>query len=429
MKVKVENIETNIIQLEIEVDPAEFDKGMEKSYRKNVSKFSISGFRKGKVPRKVVERYYGEDIFFEDAINFVIPEVYDKVIKEKEIQAVSQPEFDVLQIGNGQNFIFTAKITIKPEVVLGQYLEIEITKQEVSITDNDVDEELNTMAEKSSRLINIEDRNIQKGDIAVIDFEGLIDEKPFEGGEASDYFLEIGSGQFIHGFEDQLIGAKIDDELDVNVNFPEEYFVEELKGKPVTFKVKIKGIKKKEIPVIDNEFAKDVSEFDTLEELRENVRKEAIIKEERKVKRQTEEEVIRKAVENAEIDVPQIMVDNRVDAIVDEFKARLLYQQGIELESYLKSINLELDGFKEKQKEQALMDVKTQLVIEKIMKIENIQVLEEELEEKLKEYAEVSGKNYQEYTKLLTGEHIEYIKKELQFNKTIELLVNSAKCV
>jgi trigger factor len=428
MNVKVQDIEKNVVQLEIEIDASKFDEGMEKSYRKNMKRFSIPGFRKGKVPRKVVERYYGEAVLYDDAVNFICPEAYEQAIKENDIHAVSQPEINIVQIGNGENFIFTAKVTVKPQVELGEYLGIEAKMQEVNVTDEDVEKELNTMAERNSRLVNVENREVQDDDTAVIDFEGFVDGEPFEGGKASDYYLNIGSGQFIPGFEEQLKGAKIDEELDVNVTFPEDYVESELAGKPAVFKVKIKGIKKKELPIIDDEFAKDVSEFDTLEEYKEDLKNKIIEREENRVKNEIENEVIKTVVENAKVDIPQVMIDNRLDGIVQDFDLRLRYQ-GVDLESYLKMTNTDITTFREKYTEIAANDVKTQLVIEKIKDKENIDVTEDEFEEELKKYADNSNKSYEEYKKLLSEDDIEYIKNNFKARKTIEFLVKNAKLV
>jgi trigger factor len=428
MNVKVQDIEKNVVQLEIEIDVSKFDEGMEKSYKKNMKRFSIPGFRKGKAPRKVVERYYGEAVLYDDAVNFICPEAYEQAIKENDIHAVSQPEINIVQIGNGENFIFTAKVTVKPQVELGEYLGIEAKRQEVNVTDEDVEKELNTMAERNSRLVNVENREVQDDDTAVIDFEGFVDGEPFEGGKASDYYLNIGSGQFIQGFEEQLKGAKIDEELDVNVTFPEDYGESELAGKPAVFKVKIKGIKKKELPIIDDEFAKDVSEFDTLEEYKEDLKNNIIEREENRVKNEIENEVIKTVVENAKVDIPQVMIDNRLDGIIQDFDLRLRYQ-GVDLDSYLKMTNTDITTFREKYTEIAANDVKTQLVIEKIKDKENIDVTEDEFEEEMKKYADNSNKSYEEYKKLLREDDIEYIKNNFKARKTIEFLVKNAKLV
>jgi len=428
MNVKVQNIEKNVVQLEIEIDAGKFNEGMEKSYRKNMKKFNIPGFRKGKAPRKVVERYYGENVLYDDAVNFIFPEAYDQAIKENNIHPVSQPEIDIVQIGNGGSFIFTAKIMVKPQVELGEYLGIEIEKQEADVTDEDVEKELNMIAERNSRLINVEDREIQDDDTAVIDFEGFIDDEPFEGGKASDYYLNIGSGQFIPGFEEQLKGAKINEELDVNVTFPEEYKESELAGKPALFKVKIKGIKKKELPVMDDEFAKDVSEFDTFDEYKTDLKNKIIEREENRIKHEIREKVIKKVVDNAEVDIPQVMIDKRIDNILQDFDLRLRYQ-GTDLETYLKTTNNDISEFRGIYQAMACNDVKTQLVVEKVSEMESIDITEDELDEEIKKYADNSKKSYEEVKELLTEDNIEYIKSNLIVSKTIDFLVENAKFI
>ncbi|NLC68215.1 MAG: trigger factor [Clostridiaceae bacterium] len=428
MNVKVENVEKNVVRLEIEVDASTFEEGMNKSYRKNAGRFSVPGFRKGKVPRKIVERYYGEQVLYEDAINFICPEAYEQAIKGNNIHPVSEPEIDIVQIGSGQNFIFTAKVTVKPEVELGEYLGIEVKKDEVNVTDEDVEKELKMVAERNARLVNIDDRGIQEGDIAVIDYEGFIDDRPFEGGKAVDYYLEIGSGNFIPGFEEQLAGAKTGDEIEVKVTFPGEYRVEELAGKDATFKVKVKGIKVKEIPAIDDEFAKDVSEFDTIEEYRKDMKNKIIEREELIQKRKIEDEIVKKVVENSKVDIPQVMVDKRIDRVLQELGLSLYYR-GLSLESYMKATGKDINKLREEYRDEAYNDVKTQIVLEKIIEVENIAVAEEDLDEEIRKLAGDAKKSYEEYKKLLSDDDIEYIRRSIQVNKAIEFLVKNAKFV
>ena len=428
MNVKVENVKKNVVQLEIEVDASAFEEGMNKSYRKNAGKFNVPGFRKGKVPRKIVERYYGEQVLYEDAINFICPDAYEQAIKENDIHPVSEPEIDIVQIGSGQSFIFTAIVTVKPEVELGEYLGIEVEKNEVNVTDEDVEKELKVIAEQNARLVNIEDRGIQEGDIAIIDYEGLIENEPFEGGKAVDYYLDIGSGTFIPGFEEQLIGAKTGDSLDVNVTFPEEYKNEELAGKDAMFKVQIKGIKVKEIPAIDDEFAKDVSEFDTIEEYKKDLKNKIIEREEFIQKRKTEDDVVKKVVENAKVDIPQVMVDRRIDRMLQELNLRLLYQ-GLSLESYVKATGMDIDKLREDYRDEAYNDVKTQIVLDKVIEAEGIVAVEEELDEEIRKFADNAKKSYEEYKKLLKDDDIEYIGRSIQVNKAIDFLVENAKFI
>jgi trigger factor len=426
MQVKVENIEKNVVQLEIVVDAAKFEVGMQKSFAKNANKFSIPGFRKGKAPRHIVEKFYGEQALYEDAINIVCPDAYDAAVEENDLHPVSKPEIDIKEIGKGKDLVFTAKVTVKPEVELGQYKEVEVTKAIATVTDEDVEKELAATAEKNSRLITIEDRSIQSGDTAVIDFEGFIDEKPFEGGKGTDYSLVIGSGTFIPGFEEQLIGVAKDSELDVNVSFPEDYGKAELAGKPALFKVKIKEIKLKELPTLDDEFAKDVSEFETLEDYKADIRKKLVEKAEHKAEHENEDNVIEKIVENATVDIPEVMIEKHIDDLVYDFGMRLRYQ-GMDLEKYIEIMGMDMKTFREQFSKRAAQEVKTQLVIEKIGKDENIEVTQEDLDAEIKKYAENYKQTEEELRKQLKDDDLEYIKSTLVAKKTVDFLVASAK--
>jgi trigger factor len=428
VNVKVENIEKNVVQLEIEVDATKFEQGMQKSFQKNVKRFNIPGFRKGKAPRNVVERYYGAEILYEDAINFVCPEAYDEAVEQNNIHPVDRPEIDIKQIGEGQNLIFTAKVTVKPEVELGEYKGVEVSKVDVTVTDEDVEQELKKAIEKNARLITIDDRGIQTDDIAVIDFEGFIDGTPFEGGKASDHELTIGSGQFIAGFEEQLIGAKTGDDVEVNVTFPEDYGNKDLAGKPAVFKVKVKEIKLKELPVADDEFAKDVSEFDTLAEYKESLRKKLVEDAEHKAKHQTENNVISKAVENATVDIPHVMIEKHVDNLIYDFDMRLRYQ-GLDLNKYLEIMGMDTDAFRKQFEDRAENEVKSQLVLEKVGDVEKLDANEEEINEEIKKLAENYKQNEEDFKKHLRSEDIEYIKGTIINRKTVDLLVQNAKVV
>ncbi len=427
MNVKVENIDKNVVQLEIEVDAAKFEEGMEKSYRKNAKKFNVPGFRKGKAPRKIVERYYGEQVLYEDAINFVCPEAYDLAVKEKGLQPVERPEIDIKQIGGGNSLIFTARVTVKPDVELGEYKGVEVKKAEASVTDEDVENELKRIAERNARLVTVEDRPAQNGDTVFIDFEGFIDGKPFEGGSGKGYPLVLGSGTFIPGFEDQLVGVSAGEEKEVNVTFPEDYKAD-LAGKQAMFKVKVNEIKLRELPALDDEFAKDVSEFDTLEafkaDLREKLRKEA----EHRAEHENENNVIDRVVENATVDIPRVMIDNRIDSMVRDFDLRLRYQ-GLDLQKYLEIMGLEYDDFRKQFEQSAEKDVKTQLVIEKIGEVENVEVSEADVEAEIARIAENYKQSAEDFKKHLTDDDIQYIKADLKFRNTIKLLVDNAKFV
>ncbi len=426
MSVKIEKPEKNVVKLEIQVEAKAFDEYLNKAFLKNKSRFNIPGFRKGKAPRAMVERYYGEGVLYEDAINFACAEAYDKAIDENDIKPVDRPEIDVVQIGSGQDFIFTATVTVMPEVVLGEYKGLEAKKDDVVITDDDVEEELKRVADRNSKLITIEDRPVQDGDTVNIDFEGSVDGVPFDGGTAKGYTLVVGSGTFIPGFEDQLIGAALGSEVDVNVTFPEDYHSEDLKGKAALFKVKINEIKKKELPEINDEFASDVSEFETLEEYKADIRKKLTERAQAEADRKFEEEIIKKAVDNAQCDIPEVMVNRRLDGMLNQFDMQLRYQ-GMNLENYMKMMGMEESKLREDFRENAYQDVKTQLVMEKIAEVENVEVTPEEYEEELKQIADRYNQPVEEMKKHLRGDDIEYIKDSIERRKTVALLVENAK--
>ena len=426
MSVKIEKMEKNTVKLEIQVEAKAFDEYLNKAFLKNKSRFNIPGFRKGKAPRAMVERYYGEHVLYEDAINFACADAYDKAIDENNIEPVDRPEIDIVQIGSGKDFIFTATVTVKPEVVLGDYKGLEAKKEEVVVTDDDVEEELKRIAERNSKLISIEDRPVQDGDTVNIDFEGSVDGVKFEGGTAKGYTLVVGSGTFIPGFEDQLIGAELGSEVDVNVTFPEDYHSEDLKGKAALFKVKINEIKKKELPEINDEFASDVSEFETLDEFKADIRKKLTERAQAQADRKFEDEIIKKAVDNAQCDIPEVMVNRRLDAMLNQFDLQLRYQ-GMSLESYLKMMGMEESKLREAYRESAYEDVKTQLVMDKIAEVENIEVTPEEYEEELKQMADRYNQPVEEMKKHLRSDDIEYIKDSIERRKTIALLVENAK--
>lgn len=428
MQVKVENVEKNVVQLEIEVDAEQFDGGLQKAFVKNAGKFNIPGFRKGKAPRYIVEKFYGEQVLYEDAINMVCPDAFEKAVEENDVHPVDRPEIDIKQIGKGQNLIFTARVTVKPEVELGQYKDVEVKKADAMVTDDDVDKELEKAAEKNSRLVTIDDRPVQSGDTAIIDFEGFIDGTPFEGGKGEDYSLVIGSGSFIPGFEDQLVGKEAGADVDVNVSFPEDYGKTELAGKPALFKVKIKEIKLKELPALDDEFAKDVSEFDTLEEYKSDLRKKLVERAEHKAEHENEDNVVEKVVENAVVDIPPVMVEKRTDDIVYDFSMRLRYQ-GLELDKYLEVMGMDAATFRQQFSKRAEGEVKTQLVLEKVGKAENIGVSDEELDGELKRLAENYKQSEEDFKKQLKNDDIEYIRGNLVVKKTVDFLVENARLV
>lgn len=428
MSVKMEKKEKNIIQLEIEVDASKFEEGLQKSYFKNVKKFNVPGFRKGKVPRNIVERHYGEEVLYEDAINIVCSEAYDKAVEDNDIHPVDRPDIDIKQIGKGQNLIFVADVTVRPEVTIGQYKGVEVEKVRAMVTEDDVDKEIEKTAEKSARLITVEDRGIEKGDIADLDFEGFIDGVPFEGGKASGYRLEIGSGNFIEGFEEQLMGAKPGDDVEVNVTFPDDYSSEDLAGKAALFQVIINDVKIKELPLLDDEFAKDVSEFDTLEEYKSDIRKKLTEAAEHKAKHETEDRIINKVNENSTVDIPDVMIQKHIDNLIRDFDSRLR-QQGLDLEKYLGIMDMGYVDFRSQFEKRAEAEVKTQLVLDAVCKAENIQATEDEFNEELVKVAENYQQDVEEFKKHLEKNDIEYIKDTIKVRKTIDVMIENAKIV
>jgi trigger factor len=346
MNSKLEKIEKNTATLEIEVSEEQFEKGIQKAYKKNVGRFNIPGFRKGKAPRVIIERYYGEGVFYEDAINEVCPEAYQAAVDQHKLHPVDRPEIDIVQLEKGKPFIFKAIVTVKPEVVLGDYKGIRVEKKEYPVTDEDVDKELENMRNANARMVAVEGRPAKKDDMVIIDYKGFVGEEQFEGGTAENQPLVLGSGHFIEGFEDQLIGAKAGDSVEVKVTFPEDYHAEHLAGKEAVFKVDVKEIKEKELPDLDDEFAKDVSEFETLEDLKKDIRKKLEERAAHRAKHETEDEVIKKVTELSEIDIPEVMIEKQIDSMVRDFEMQLMYQ-GLKLEGYLDYYNKSMEEFRD----------------------------------------------------------------------------------
>ncbi|HJJ04983.1 MAG TPA: trigger factor [Clostridiaceae bacterium] len=425
MSIKVEKTKKdNELKLTFTVEAAKFDEGMKKVYTKTAKYFTIPGFRKGKAPMKIIEKQYGSEIFYEDTFNEIVPDIYAEELKANNIEAVSKPDIEVTQIGKGQDLIFTAIIQTKPEVKLGKYKGIELKKIEYTVSDEDIEHEISHMAEKNSRLITIEDRPVEKKDIAVIDFEGFVDGVAFEGGKAENHELEIGSNTFIPGFEDQIIGMKIDEEKDINVKFPEEYFSKELAGKDAVFKVKLHEIKRKELPTIDDEFAKDVSEFDTLKELKASIKEKLEEENKNRAKYETEEEAIKTVCDQVEIEIPSGMIETEVDNMVKDVEVRLSYQ-GLKLDQYLKMMNKSEEEFRKEFEEQAKKSVKSRLVLEAIGKDAKIEVSEEEIANKVKEMATNYGRKEEE---LLGNEELkQYLENSMKTEKAVQYIVDNAK--
>ncbi len=426
MNVKVEKLEKNKVKLEIEVEAEKFNESMQKSYLKNRKNYAIPGFRKGKAPRNLIERYYGEGIFYEDAFNYAGVEAYDKAVEENEIFAVDRPEIDIVQIGSGQSLVFTAEVTVKPEVEVKDYKGIEVKKVEYDVSEKDVIQEIEKMQEKNARLVTIEDRKLEKGDIATIDFEGFFDGVPFEGGKGSNYDLEIGKGAFIEGFEDQLIGMEINEEKEIKVKFPEDYHSKNTAGKEATFKVILHGIKKKELPALDDEFAKDVSEFDTLDELKKDIESKLKKANDEKAKKEMEEQLINNLAEKVSVDIPQVMVEKQIDSFIRDFEWRLSLQ-GTNLDNYLKYTNTDYNKFRETFNERAQKSVTIQLALEEIRKKENIEVTDQEVEDRIKEMAQAYSREVEEFKKHLKDEDIKYIKEEIEVDGIIKFLMDNAK--
>ena len=425
MSVKVEKTEnTNEVKLSFEIEAEKFDEAMKKVYAKTAKYFNIPGFRKGKAPMQMVEKQYGSSIFYEDTFNELVPDIYDEAIKENNIDAVSRPQIDIQQMEKGKNLIFTAIVQVSPEVKIGKYKGIELNKIEYNVSDEDIEHELGHMQEKNSRLITIEDRPVETKDIAVIDFEGFVDGEAFKGGKAEKHELEIGSNTFIPGFEDQIIGMKVDEEKDINVKFPEEYFSKDLAGKDATFKVKLHEIKKKELPKLDDEFAKDVSEFDTLEELKNSIKEKIQNENDSRAKYELEENAIKTVCENTPIDIPSAMIENEIENMMQDIKVRLSYQ-GLNIEQYLKMINKTEEDMRNEFKEQAERAVKSRLVLEAVAKAEKIENSEEEIAEKIKEMAKNYGKKEEE---VLKNEQLrKYVEENMKTEKAIKFIVDNAK--
>ena len=425
MAVKSEQIEKNLVKLTFEVSAEDFEKAVQQAYLKNKNKINVKGFRKGKAPRAVIEKEYGVGVFYDEAINAVLPEAYEAAAKESGADIVARPEIDVEDIKKGENVVFTALVTTRPDVKLGEYKGIEIEKIEHNVTDEDVQKELENAQKQNARLITVEDRAVENGDITTIDFEGFVDGVAFEGGKGTDYQLEIGSNTFIPGFEDAMVGMQIGVEGDVNVTFPEEYHAENLAGKPAVFKVTVKGIQKRELPELNDDFASEVSEFETLEEYKNDIKAKLEKNAENQTKAETEEAVISKVVENVEVDIPEAMIDARVDMLIRDYAQRLAYQ-GMNLDMYLKYSGVTMDQLKMQFKGQAAKQVKGSLVLEAIVNAENITVGDEEYDMHIVDMAKQYNTETETLTEMISDSEKESIMKELAVEKAVQLIVNNA---
>lgn len=427
MNAKVEKLENSQVKLEITVEAEKFEEGMQKAFFRNAKHFNVPGFRKGKAPRNIVERYYGESVLYEEAFNIIVPEIYDEVIKENNLEVVSNPDIDISQIGKGKDLVFTAVVTVKPEVKLGKYKGLKVEKKEYPVTEEDIQNHLNEMAEKNARIITAEEgEKAQKGNTVVIDFDGSVDGVPFEGGKAENYSLELGSGSFIPGFEEQVEGMKVGEEKDINVKFPDNYFSKELSGKDAVFKIKLHEIKKKELPAIDDEFAKDVSEFDTLAELKDDLKEHIEEENTRRAKYEEEEEAISAMLEKTEVDIPKVMIDNEIDEYLKDFETRLSYQ-GMTLDMYLQLMGKDILDVRKEYEEKATRNIKTRLSLEAIFKAEELEVTEEMINEKLAEAAKAYGRDADEFVKKATEQMKEYVKEEAKYDVAVKFIMANAK--
>ena len=426
MSVQVENLEKNMVKLTIEVPAEELEKAIDAAYKKQKNQISIPGFRKGKVPRAMVEKMYGVEVFYEDAANTLMQQNYPSAVEESGVDIVSRPSIDVVQIEKGKPFIYTAEVAVRPEVTLGKYMGVTVTKIDTSVSDDEVAEALEQQRNNNARTISVTDRPVAVGDTAVIDFEGFVDGVAFEGGKGENHPLEIGSHTFIDNFEDQLVGKNAGDEVEVNVTFPEQYQAADLAGKPATFKVKINEIKAKELPELDDEFAQDVSEFDTLAEYKESLKKNLEEKKENEAKRTKEDEAVQKIIDKSKMDIPEAMIDTQCETMIEEFAQRIA-QSGLSMDQYLQFSGLTVDGLKEQVRPEALSRIQSSLVLEQIAKDENIEVSDDDVNAEIEKMAASYGMEADKLKEYMGDAEKESMKKDLAINKAVELVMSNVK--
>ena len=426
MSVQVENLEKNMVKLTIEVPAEELEKAIDAAYKKQKNQISIPGFRKGKVPRAMVEKMYGVEVFYEDAANTLMQQNYPSAVEESGVDIVSRPSIDVVQIEKGKPFIYTAEVAVRPEVTLGKYIGVTVTKIDTSVSDDEVAEALEQQRNNNARTISVTDRPVAVGDTAVIDFEGFVDGVAFEGGKGENHPLEIGSHTFIDNFEDQLVGKNAGDEVEVNVTFPEQYQAADLAGKPATFKVKINEIKAKELPELDDEFAQDVSEFDTLAEYKESLKKNLEEKKENEAKRTKEDEAVQKIIDKSKMDIPEAMIDTQCETMIEEFAQRIA-QSGLSMDQYLQFSGLTVDGLKEQVRPEALSRIQASLVLEQIAKDENIEVSDDDVNAEIEKMAASYGMEADKLKEYMGDAEKESMKKDLAINKAVELVMSNVK--
>ncbi|WKV08495.1 trigger factor [Thermoanaerobacterium sp. CMT5567-10] len=428
MSSNLKKIENSVATIELNIPKEKFEEGLNFSYKKNVGRFNIPGFRRGKAPRIIIERYYGEGVLYEDAIEHLFPDAYQEAIDSLKIEPIDSPTIDIVQIGKGKDLIIEAVVPILPDVELGQYKGIEVKKVEYNVKDEDVENRLEQMRQRNARVVPVEDRAAQMGDIVDISFEGFINGQPFEGGKSDNYSLELGSKTFIPGFEEQIVGHNINDEFDVNVKFPEDYRVEELKGKDAVFKVKLLSIKYKELPELNDDFAKDVSEFDTLNELKEDIKRELKEQYDRSAEEEMKENAVKTVVVNSKVEIPEVLIDRQIDISLRDLDYNLRYQ-GLDLDKYLEITGKTKEDLRKEMHDDAALRVKTQLVVDKIGKVENITATDEEVENRLNEMARNYNINVEDLKKELNESQINNIKDDIVYFKTIDFIFENSKIV
>jgi trigger factor len=425
MSVQVETLEKNMAKLTVEIEAERLEKALDAAYNKQKKSISMPGFRKGKVPRAMVEKMYGVEVFYEDAANILLQETYPEAYDESGLEIVSQPSIDVVQLEKGKPFIYTAEVAVKPEVTLGKYKGVTVTKIDTSVSDEEVDAEVETQRNNNARTVSVE-RPIENGDTAVIDFEGFVDDVAFEGGKGENYDLEIGSHSFIDTFEDQLVGKVAGDDVEVNVTFPEQYQAEELAGKPAVFKVKIHEVKAKELPELDDEFAQDVSEFDTLAEYKEDVKKKLTERKEADAHRTKEDEAIEKIIDDAKMDIPEAMIDNQVNSMINDF-ANNMMQQGLSMEQYMQFTGMTMDKFKEQVRPDAVKRIQSSLVLEQIAKDENLEVTDADVDAEIEKMAAAYGMEVDKVKEYIQYAERESMKKDIAIQKAADFIMENVK--
>ena len=425
MSVQVEKLEKNMAKLTVEVPAEDVEKAIQGAYQKTKKSINIPGFRKGKAPRQLIEKMYGKEVLYSDAVDAMLPKAYSDAVEECGEEIVSYPKIDVVQIESGKPFIFTAEVAVKPAVTLGEYKGIQVEKAPIEVTDEEIEAQVNKEREANSRTVTVEDRAVQKGDIATIDFEGFVDGVAFDGGKGENYDLEIGSNTFIPGFEDQLVGAEIGNELDVNVTFPEEYGAKELAGKEAVFKCKVNGIKVKELPAVDDEFAQEVSEFDTLDEYKADIKAKLLKEKEDEAARAKEDAVIGKIIEGAKMEIPDAMVEYQTRQMLDEFAQRI-QSQGISLDQYFQFTGLTEEKYMEEMKPRALQNIQSRLVLEAVAQAENLVAEEADIEEEIKKMADMYKMEADKIKELLGERQMEEMKKDIAVQKAAKLVAEAA---